>query len=128
MPVAGYRVVGAEENLASVHLFLKNAKSRGLIYKIRDFINSVRGRDNIIENGKAYGTDINFLMFLITYSHYEKNQRHVLRQKISKTEMRSLVDLGSAFLMGSFWIPAVEELPLSSSSKKYFRSNRQFTI
>ncbi len=94
VPVAGFRAdLG---RLSSVHLVQKVNKVRQSWSRTLELSNFISA--NQIPTGDLYGNEVDFLMSLVGYSNYERASRHVLNQKIRGHRIRSLIDLGSAFL------------------------------
>lgn len=114
IPVAGYRTDPKTNNLASVHLFLSNSRSQNFLTLMTEVFSSVSER-SYQGRRDVFGSEINFIFLITEYAKVEMSQRHVLRRILpDATEVKYLIDMGSALLTSPFDLPAQNEL-------EYFR-------
>ncbi len=127
VPVAGFRIDPVTNTPASVHLIQKVGKVRQKWSEIKGFAKMVIGWGPIVgieERSELFGSEITFLMGVLGYSYHEAQPRHVLNQSLEGRNIKSLIDLGSAFI-DSISVFGVEDAPfvmLSEVSMKRIES------
>lgn len=123
VPVAGYRLDTVSNSPASVHLIVKVDSLKQKWSEFQAIMKMIKLKGSLLyarDRSEVFGSEIAFLMGIVGYSFHEAKPRHVLNQSIGGVKVKSLIDLGSAFIDSAFTFN-VDEAPfvmLSEASMK----------